>query len=95
MFYFVLVNCLFDSVPMSLGENRCGSLDLLTFALDSWRRFEHVPQGFVTRVTVGRHVIVHGNELMSHVIDRVHSVLKQGNDKQHGKVLAQTMQEGH
>ena len=57
--------------------NQIGSLELLTFALDRWRRFEHVPQRFVTRVTVGRHVIVHGNKLMPHVVDCIHSVLKQ------------------
>ena len=36
-----------------------------------------MPQGFVTRVTVGGHVVMHWNKLMSHVVDRVHSFLKQ------------------
>ena len=34
-----------------------------------------MPQGFVTRVTVGRHVVMHWDKLMPHVVDRVHSFL--------------------
>ena len=35
-----------------------------------------MPQGLITRVTVGRHVVVHGNKLMPHVVDGIHSILK-------------------
>lgn len=76
IFFFSSPNSLtINGVPH--GEIRCGSVDLLTFALDCWRRFEHVPQRFVTRVTVGRHVVMHRNKLMPHIVDSVHSVLKQ------------------
>ena len=74
MIFYILITSLLDKVLILWGEMRCRSLDLLTSALDCWRRLEHVPQGFVTRVTVGRHVVMHGNEQMPHVVD---SILKQ------------------
>ena len=35
-----------------------------------------MPQRLVARVTVCRHVIVHGYELMPHVVDGIHAILK-------------------
>ena len=36
-----------------------------------------MPQGLVTRVAVGWHVVMHWNKLMPHVVNRVHSILKE------------------
>lgn len=35
-----------------------------------------MPQGLITRVAVGWHVVMHWDKLMPHVVNRVHSILK-------------------
>ena len=52
------------------------TVNFLTSALYCWRRFEHVPQRFAARVTISRHVVVHGYELMPHVVNGIHPILK-------------------
>ncbi len=41
------------------------ALDVASSAFESWRWFEHVPQGFGTGFTVSGEVVQGGNELMT------------------------------